>query len=84
MWSEQHPKRFSLIFDTLFKLFTGNTIILYYREYHLLKIGTQCVHVASQKKHQLTKTGFLLQAQDNQCNIIYIFTIPTMQLLDLV
>ncbi len=36
MWSEQHPKRFNLVFDTLFKLFAGDTIMNVHAEHWLL------------------------------------------------
>ncbi len=38
-----------------------------------LKIGTQCVHVASQKKHQLTKTGFLLSTRQSMQYYLYFY-----------
>ena len=49
-----------------------------------IKIGTQCLHVASQRKHQLTKTGFLLSTRQSMQYYLYFFTIPTMQVLDVV
>ncbi len=38
-----------------------SSFLLTIKQLYYQKIGTQCVHVASQKKHQLTKTRFLLR-----------------------
>ncbi len=49
------------------------------------KIGTQCVHVASQQKHQLTiKDRILIKHKAINAILFVFFTIPAMQLLDLV
>ena len=44
------------------------------------KIGTQCVHVASQKKHH--DRMFIKQNETSSCNYLFLI-MPTMQLLDL-
>ncbi len=44
------------------------------------KIGTQCVHVASQKKRY--DRMFIKQNETSSCNYLFL-TMPTMQLLDL-
>ncbi len=52
---------------------------------HIQKIGSQCVHVASQQKHQLTiKDRILIKHKAINAILFVFFTIPAMQLLDLV
>ena len=54
-------------------------------DYMVEKIGTQCIHVASQQKHQLTiKDRILIKHKAINAILFVFFTIPAMQLLDLV
>ena len=56
-----------------------------FKESISIKIGTQCVHVASQQKHQLTiKDKILIKHKAINAILFVFFTIPAMQLLDLV
>ncbi len=45
-----------------------------------IKIGTQCVHMASQKKHH---DRIFIKQNDKQLQLFIFLTMPTMQLLDL-
>ena len=60
----QTIKECTIVYSTI-KAMLGNN--LYIGE----KIGTQCVHVASQQKHQLTKKGFLLSTRQSMQYYLY-------------